>query len=156
MPVTRLFDTFAAARQAVEALRAGGVDQRAVSVVTRSPKDADSLERDSGVSDDLEEASVDRGRLEELIDWLGRVESAAVPGFGAMLGSGDLWQDVQVGGAGHGSITGALVGAGVNVDEAEQLEQAVFIGKILLVIHGSYDPASVERALHPTTMSDAC
>ena len=36
-----------------------------------------------GVNDDLEDASVHRNRLENFVDWLGRVESAAVPGFGS-------------------------------------------------------------------------
>jgi hypothetical protein len=144
--VTRLFESYAEARDAVQALRASGVSPSAISAVTRSPEDAETLERDAGTSDDLEDAS-HRGRLDEFVGWLGRLESAAVPGFGAMLGTGDLWQDVQLGGQGRGSITGALVGCGVTVDEAAQLEQAVFEGRILLVVHGSYDRAAVDKAL---------
>jgi len=146
-PVARVFSSYQAASEAVRALEIGGIDAGAISVVTRSLRDAASLEHDTGASDDLEEAGVHRGRLTDLIEWLGRVESAAVPGFGAVLGTGDLWQDVQVAGRGRGSITGALVGSGVPVDEAARLEQAVFDGQILLVVHGPYDAATVDRVL---------
>jgi hypothetical protein len=134
VPETRLFATSQAAREAIVELQRNGVDPETISVVTRSPKDAENLEQ-SGASDDLEDASVHRGRLEQLVDWLGKVESAAVPGFGAILGTGNLWQDVQAGGVGNGSITGALVGAGIPVDEAARLEQAVHSGQILVVVH---------------------
>lgn len=135
MPTTRLFGSFSEARDAVRALEANGVNPKSISVVTRWPKDAETLEHETGASDDIEDASVHRGRLGELIDWLGRVESAAVPGFGAVLGTGDLWQDIRLAGAGRGSITGALVGSGVSVDEAESLERSVMSGQILVVVH---------------------
>jgi hypothetical protein len=146
-PVTRVFDSYQAAREAIRALEAAGIDAGAISVVTRSPREAETLEYDTGASEDLEDVSVHRGRLAQFVDWLGRIESVAVPGFGAVLGTGDLWQDVQLAGSGRGSVTGALVGCGVPVDEADRLEQAVFSGRILLVIHGKFDAARVSRVL---------
>ena len=145
LPATRVFTTYPEARAAIVALEASGVDPRAISVVTRSPRDAETLEHDTGASDDLEDAAY-RNRLGRFADWLGRVGSAAVPGLGPVLGTGDLWQDVALAGRGRGSITGALVGAGVPVDEASRLETAVFDGQILVVIHGAYDPAKVQAA----------
>jgi hypothetical protein len=130
-------------------LESAGVDPRAISMITRSPGDAETLEHDTGISEDLEDAAVHHHRLSDFVDWLGRVESVAVPGFGAVLGTGDLWQDISMAGSGRGSITGVLVGCGVAVDEAATLEQAVFDGRILLVIHGTYDPATVSGALTP-------
>ena len=147
MAVTRLFTSYQQAREAIRALEAAGVSPKSISVVTRSPRDAETLEQDTGISDRIEDASVHRSRLQQFVDWLGRVESVAVPGFGAILGTGDLWQDVQVSGSGRGSITGALVGAGVPVDSAASLERAVLEGQILVVVHGVYDPATVQRVL---------
>ena len=121
---------------------------RAISVVTRSPAEADTLEHDTGASEDLEHAS-HRDRLSEFVDWLGRVGAVAVPGFGSVLGTGDLWRDISLAGSGRGSITGALVGVGVPVDEAADLERAVFSGQILIVVHGTYDAAAANRALQP-------
>ena len=150
MTVTRIFASASEAREAIHALEAAGVKHRAISVVTSAPRDARSLERDTGASDDLEYVSRGRLRLAQFFDWLGQVESAAVPGFGAVLGTGDLWQDVALSGSGRGSITGALVGAGVPVDEAASLEQAVLSGQVLVVVHGAYDPAIVNRVFQLT------
>lgn len=149
MPTAQVFDSYGEAEGAIRALEAGGIDPRSISIVTRSPRDAETLEHDTGASDDLEDASVHRSRLLDFVDWLGRVGGAAVPGFGAVLGTGDLWQDVALAGKGRGSITGALVGAGVPVEQADAMEDAVFAGRILVVVHGKYDPAMVQRVLQP-------
>jgi hypothetical protein len=134
LPVTHLYTTYLEARDGIRALEASGVKPSAISVLCRSPKAARMLEHDTGASDTLED-SVDRGRFEFLVDWLGRFESVAVPGFGAVLGSGNLFQDIQVAGRGRGAITGALVGSGLGVDEAARLEKAVDEGQILVVVH---------------------
>jgi hypothetical protein len=146
---TRVFDSYAEARDAILELQAAGIKPRSISVLTRSPSDAEVLEQDTGASEDLEDASVHRGRLSQFVEWLGRVGSATVPSFGAVLGSGDLWQDVSLAGRGHGSITGALVGAGVPIDEAALLEEGVMSGRILIVVHGTYDPVAAQRVLEP-------
>ena len=139
-PIARTFATHAEARDAILALEAAGLRPADISVVTRTPAEAETLEHDTGASEELEEATQHHHRLADLVDWLGRVESAAVPGFGAILGTGDLWQDVSVAGNGRGSITGALVGLGFSVDEAANLEAAVFDGKILVVIENGANP----------------
>jgi hypothetical protein len=133
-PVTHVFRSYQEARDGIRALEASGISADDISILTRSPKDAERLEHDTGASDDLED-SVDRGRFGFIVDWLGRFESATVPGFGAVLGSGNLFQDIQVAGRGRGAITGALVGSGVPVDDAAQLEKAVDEGQILVVVH---------------------
>jgi hypothetical protein len=129
-----VFRSYQEASDGIRAIQASGVEPRAISVLCRSPKAARMLEHDTGASDNLED-SVDRGRFGFFVDWLGRFESATVPGFGAVLGSGNLFQDIQVAGRGRGAITGALVGSGVPVDEAAALEQAVDEGQILVVVH---------------------
>jgi hypothetical protein len=149
--VTRLFASPQLARETIGALEASGVKPSTISIVTRSTRDADQLQLNTGVSQDVEDAAVHRSRLAQFVDWLGQVESVAVPGFGAVLGTGDLWQDVQLSGSGRGSITGALVGAGVPVDEAASLEQAVFEGQTLVVVHGKYDATVVSLVLDPPT-----
>ena len=145
-PVARVFSSHQEARDAIRALQTAGVYPRAISVVTRLPADANTLEHDTGASEDLEHAS-HQDRLTGFVDWLGRVGGVAVPGFGSVLGTGDVWRDISVAGSGRGSITGALVGVGVPVDEAADLERAVFAGRILVVVHGAYDAAAVNTAL---------
>jgi hypothetical protein len=149
VPVTRVFTSSRDARRAILALEAAGVPPRSISVVTRLPRDAEALEHDTGVSDDLEDAAYSN-RLTEFVDWLGRIGAAAFPAFGSVLGTGDLWQDIARGGRGQGSVTGALVGSGIAVDEAERLEKAVFEGGILIVVHGTFDPARATTAFETT------
>ena len=146
-PLARAFADVEQAHRAIEALESAGVDPAAISVLTRSPSQAETLEEATGASEDLEEVTQHRNRLAEFVDWLGRVESVAVPGFGALLVTGDLRQDVAVGGSGRGAITGALVGIGLSVDEAAELERAVADGHILVVVHGAYDPAAARDVL---------
>ena len=143
VPLTRVFDSYAASRNAIRALIDAGVSSKSISVLTRSPNDAEVLNQDTGASDDLEDAAVEHHPLGDFIDWLGRVESVAVPGFGSVLGTGDVWLAHT---GGRGSITGALVGVGVPVDQAEELERAVMAGRIVVVVHGRYDEAQAGRA----------
>lgn len=145
VPIACAFADSQQARAAINALQEAGVDPLAISAVTRSPRDVDTLEHATRINDDLGDATLHRGRLAQFVDWLGKFESATVPGFGAILGTGNLWQDVQLAGNGRGSITGALVGTGIPVDEAANLEQAVHSGQVLVVVHGAYDPAAVSR-----------
>jgi hypothetical protein len=145
--VARVFAGPVQARDAIRALEAAGVDRSAINVVTRSPADAETLEHDTGASEELEDATQHRHPFSDLVEWLGRVESATVPGFGAILGTGNLWQDVSTTGGNRGAITGALVGLGLSVDTAANYEQAVFEGKILVVVHGPIDPERVESIL---------
>ena len=51
-PVIRVFGTYRDAEARIRALEAAGVDPRSISVVTRSPRDADTLEHDTGTNDD--------------------------------------------------------------------------------------------------------
>jgi hypothetical protein len=146
-PVARTFDSHTAAHDAIRALEAAGLSPDDISVVTRSPAEAESLEQDTGASEELEEATQHHHRWADFVSWLGRVESATVPGFGAVLGTGNLWQDVSLAGGERGAITGALVGRGFGVDEAANLEAAVFDGKILIVVQGATDSAAVRAAL---------
>jgi hypothetical protein len=135
----------AQARQAIQALRSAGVPGDAISVLSRSTDDADEIERLTGASDDLEDAVVRHHPVADFVDWLGRVESVVVAGFGAVLGTGDLWQDVARGAHNRGAITGALVGLGVPVDEAARFEESVQRGVVLLVVHGPSLSTSAEQ-----------
>jgi hypothetical protein len=142
----RVYADPAQARQAIQALQAAGLPAEAISVLSRSPETAADLERSTGVDDDLEVATARRHPLEDVVDWLGRLESVAVPGFGAVLGTGNLWQDIAPAAGRRGAITGALVGLGIPVDEADRLEQAVLRnGELLLVIHTDSSTVSPDR-----------
>lgn len=131
-----MYADHAQARRAIQALQAAGVPADAISILSRSTTEADNIERTTGVSDDLEDIAIRRHPLSEFVDWLGRIEAVAVPGFGAVLVTGNLRQDIALGAPKRGAITGALVGLGFPVDDAQRFEEAVLLGELLLVIHG--------------------
>lgn len=148
-PIARTYTQHAEALQAIRALESAGLSPDDISVVTRSPDEAETFEQDTGTSEQLEQATQHHHPWTDFVAWLGRVESVAVPGFGAVLGSGNLWQDVSLAGSGRGAITGALVGRGFSVDEAATLEAAVFGGEILVVAQPANNSAAVEALLGP-------
>jgi len=143
--VVRLYGDLAHAQAAIEALRSAGIPADAISILSRSPAEADAIEDATGVSDDLEDEAVRSHPVSDLVAWLGSVESVVVPGFGGVLGSGNLWQDVARGAPTRGAITGVLVGVGVDVDRAARLEQSVQAGEMLVTVHGPTVGMSAER-----------
>jgi hypothetical protein len=140
-PVVRVFADHEQARAAIEALKTGGVAAHAISVLTRSPAEARALARETGVAQDLETA-VQAHPLRDLLDWLGRIEAIAVPGFGSVLATGDLGLHLGR----RGAITAALVDVGCTVDEAGHLEDEVFAGRILAVIYGNSSAVAAARS----------
>jgi hypothetical protein len=140
-----VFRSHESARAAIEALEGAGIDRRAISVVARAQAEAHSLGRETGAAEDLERL-IQGHPLADLLNWLGRIEAVVVPGFGAVLGTGNLGQDLARPNARRGTVTGVLVGIGIPVDEAERLEQSVFADQILVVVHGTY-PVDVARAI---------
>jgi Heat induced stress protein YflT len=148
-PTVGLFATYQQARDAIGALKAAGISPGAISVLARSPREARALHRETGAAEDLE-AAVRHNLLRDVLALVGQIESVLVPGFGGVLGSGDLITAIRVRGPAdedRGAIAGALVGLGVPVQQAADLEQAVAQGQILVVVHGAYDAAAARAAL---------
>jgi hypothetical protein len=144
--VVRVFAGHEQARDAIQTLKAGGVEAHAISVVVRSPAEARVLDKETGVAQDLEKA-VQAHPLRDLLDWLGRIEAVAVPGFASVLTTGDLGLHLARASPARGAITAALVDLGVPLDEAAHLERQVFDGRILLVVHGTSAAAAARAAL---------
>jgi hypothetical protein len=132
----RLYGGHEQARAAIEALKAAGVEAQAMSVITRSTAEAEQLDRETGVGQDLEQA-VQAHPLRDLLDWLGRIEAIAVPGFASVLATGDLGLHLSAASPAPGAITAALVDLGLSVDEAARHEREVLDGGILLVVDGA-------------------
>jgi hypothetical protein len=136
-PTAGVFEGHEQARSAIQALQAAGIQRQAISVLAGAPAEARALGKETGATQDLERLIQDHP-LADLLNWLGRIEAFVVPGFGAVLGTGDLGADLARPDQKRGSVTGVLVGVGLPVDEAARLEQAVLDGKILVIVHGTY------------------
>ena len=144
-PVVRVFADHEEARKAIEALKTGGVEPQAISVVARSAAETRLLDRETGVSRDLEDA-VHAHPLRDLLDWLGRIEAVTVPGFASVLATGDLGLHLARAGPARGAITAALIELGLGVDEAAHLEREVLGGRILVAVHGTRGAAAARMA----------
>jgi Heat induced stress protein YflT len=149
-PIVGVFPDYALARDAILGLEAAGIEQEAISVLARTPGEARSLDDETGASRDLEGVTSSH-RVHDVLDWLASI-GGALPGFGPVAGTGNLGLQVARANSSEdrGAVTGALVGLGVSVDEAERYEEQVLAGQILVVVHGTADPSAARSALWPT------
>jgi hypothetical protein len=147
-PIIGAFSDHTHARDAILALEGAGVELDAISVLARAPGEARALDLETGASRDLEGVTT-RHRVHDVLDWLASI-GGALPGFGPVAGTGNLGLDVARAESQRGAVTGALVGLGVPVDEAERYDKLVMAGQILIVVHGTADPSAARAALWPT------
>lgn len=82
------------------------------------------------------------------VGWLAGIGTLAIPGLGPLIAAGPIMaalSGLAVGGT-LGGITGGLAGMGVSEYEAQQYEQRVKEGKILISVHADdSDEASTVR-----------
>jgi hypothetical protein len=153
IPIVGVFGEHALARDAILALEQAGIEPEAISVLARAPGLARALDDETGVSRDLEGVTGSH-RIHDVLDWLASW-GGALPGFGPVAGTGNLGLEVARARSNNnkeerGAVTGALVGLGLSVDEAAGYEEQVLAGQILVVVHGTADPAAARSALWPT------
>ena len=131
--VLALFATPAAAATAARALHARGIERDQISVVSRSHDEEGALadQMDASPGADIED-SRPAARLGEL----GGLVLAAGP-LAAGLGEA----------AGHvaGGVAATLKASGVPGPRAEQIEEAVERGRVLLAVHATADQAGIVK-----------
>jgi hypothetical protein len=145
VPAVGVFADHAQARAGIEALEAAGIPGHTISVLARVPSEVWSLVRETGADRRAEEATL-RHPLGDLAAWLAGI-GATLPGFGPIAGTGTLGLEVARSGSSRGSVTGALVGLGVPVDDAAKYEEQMFAGHILIVVHDGKQVAKAQDIL---------
>ncbi|MGI9147288.1 MAG: hypothetical protein ACR2IK_12160 [Chloroflexota bacterium] len=149
VPIVGVFREHTLARDAILALEAAGIEPEAISVLARAPGESRSLEDETGVSRDLEDVTTSH-RFHDVLDWLASL-GGALPGFGPVAGTGNLGLQVaQARSAERGAVTGALVGLGLSADDAQQYEDLVLEGQILVVVDRTADASAARAVLWPT------
>jgi hypothetical protein len=148
-PTIGVFADHEHVRAAIRALEAAGVEPDAISVLARTPAEARELDRETGVSRDLADVT-GQHRLHDWLDWLASL-GGELPGFGPVAGTGNLGLDVARSKSDAGAVTGALVGLGVSVEDAQRYEAQVHEGKLLVVVHGASDQSAARAALASAT-----
>jgi Heat induced stress protein YflT len=146
-PIVGVFREHLQARDAILALEVAGIEPDAISVLARAPGEARSLDLETGASRNLEGVTGNH-RVHDVLDWLASI-GGALPGFGPVAGTGNLGLDVARARSERGAVTGALVGLGLAVDEAQRFEALVLAGQILVVVHGTANPSAARTALWP-------
>lgn len=138
--ISRLYDTYGDAQQAVRGLEASGVPHSDISIVANNSDNWYSGKKDrdgNGVDDRAEAAGIGAGvgaGLGGAAGLLAGLGLLAIPGLGPVVAAG--WLAATAVGAAAGAVTGGLVGAlteaGVSKDEAPLYAEGVRRGGTLV------------------------
>lgn len=148
--VLALFPNPTAAAVAARALHARGVERDQISVVSRSHDEEGALadQMDATPGADIED-SRPAARLGELGAQVLAAIAVVMPGIGPIVAAGPLAAGLGEA-AGHvaGGVASTLKAAGVPAARAEQIEEAVEQGSVLLAVHAVPDQVgAVKEAL---------
>jgi hypothetical protein len=152
--VLALFPNPTAAAVAARALHARGVERDQISVVSRSHDEEGALadQMDATPGADIED-SRPAARLGELGAQVLAAIAVVMPGIGPIVAAGPLAAGLGEA-AGHvaGGVASTLKAAGVPARRAEQIEEAVEHGSVLLAVHAVPDQVgAVKEALVSAT-----
>jgi hypothetical protein len=134
-----IYQTYADAEYAVDALRAEGFRNTDVSVLfpeNKGTKDF-AVEKNTKAPEGTAAGASTGVVVGGVLGWLAGIGALAIPGIGPLIAAGPIvaaLAGVGVGGA-VGGITGALVGMGIPEYEAKRYEGRVKDGGILLSVH---------------------
>ena len=137
--VLALYDTPAAAAAAARALHSCGVDRDHISVVSRTHEEEGVLADQMGASPGVEiEDSRPAARLGELGGHVLAAIALVLPGIGPIVAAGPLAAGLGEA-AGHvaGGLSSTLKTAVVEPGRADQIQQDVESGSILLAVHAA-------------------
>jgi hypothetical protein len=145
--VLALFATPAAAAAAARALHARGVERDQISVVSRSHDEEGALadQMDASPGADIED-SRPAARLGELGGLVLAAIAVGMPGIGAIVAAGPLAAGLGEA-AGHvaGGVASTLKASGVPGPRADQMEEAIERGSVLLAVHATPDQVEIVR-----------
>lgn len=151
--VFAVFATPASAATAARALHAAGVSREQISVVSRSHDEEGALaeQMDATPGADIED-SRPAARLGELGAQVLAAIAVVLPGIGPIVAAGPLSAGLGEA-AGHvaGGLASTLKAAGVPAPRADQIQDAVEHGGVLLAVHATPDQVdTVRQALGST------
>jgi hypothetical protein len=158
--VSRMFDDFPSARRALNALVAGGIPEKDISLVANNGDDYFSdksrvLDRDDDGVDDRAEGVGKGGSLGAAaggaIGLLTGLGVMAIPGIGPVVAAGWLATTAlgALAGGAAGSLIGALVESGVPEEDAHVYAEGLRRGGVLLTVRAPQGSATrIEEILN--------
>ncbi|MDO9381556.1 MAG: hypothetical protein Q7T86_01710 [Hyphomicrobiaceae bacterium] len=148
--VSRLFDSYELARQAVTDLKDAGIPESEISIVannvdSRHDRDSDSFDDGSGAGTGAGVGAT-LGGAAGLLTGLGML---AIPGVGPVVAAGWLATTAlgALAGGAAGGVIGALTDAGVDEDDAHVYAEGVRRGGTLVTVRADEDTASRADAI---------
>jgi hypothetical protein len=154
--ISRLFDDYASAKQALRALVANGIPEADISIVANNSDNfynerANLVDRDN---DDVEGAAETAGGVGAVaggaVGLLTGLGIMAIPGVGPVVAAGWLATTAlrALAGGAAGSIIGALVESGVPEQDAHVYAEGLRRGGVLLTVRtDSATPTNIERII---------
>jgi hypothetical protein len=144
--ITRVYDTYAQAREVVNDLRAAGISEASTSLIANKHV--------SAAHDDVKDGASAGAGLGAAVGGAGGLLAGlgiiAIPGIGPVVAAGWLVAALTgaIAAAAAGGIIGALVDAGVSTEDAEVYSEAVRRGGTLVTVRAEdADVARVQAIL---------
>ena len=143
--LSKVYDTYGQARQAVTDLKAAGIPDSNISLVANKHVSAEYDDVDTGAATGAGVGAA-VGGAGGLLAGLGLL---AIPGLGPVVAAGWLASTLvgAVAGAATGGIVGALVDAGVSKEDAEVYSEAIRRGGTLVTVQAEESQASRVEAI---------
>lgn len=141
--VIGVFSTEEEAVSAINSLRDKGYDSDDISVIARAKEDRRHIEDETGTKagEGAAAGAATGGVLGGVSGLLAGLGALAIPGIGPIVAAGPIAATLggAAVGAGAGGLVGALVGMGISEDEAEEYQNHVESGKILVLVDADAD-----------------
>lgn len=142
--ITRLYDNYDRALEAIRALREAGFDDRDISLVASEATTSD-VEMESATAEDASTGASLGGVVGAAAGLLAGLGVIAIPGIGPVVAAGWLASTVAVGAAGAvaggavGGIVGALSSTGMPEEEANVYAESIRRGDTLVTVRVADD-----------------
>jgi uncharacterized membrane protein len=140
-----VFGQLGQAEEAARRLQEAGFDHQDISLVSKRPGEAPTVEAGETHADKGTVAGTAVGAI--LGGAIG-LAAFAIPGIGPLIAAGPIVGAITgaLSGGGVGALVGSFVGLGIPTDHAKQYEEAVRAGGVVLAVR-AHNSATADRAL---------
>lgn len=133
-----VFQTEEQASQAIEELKAAGINKDNISVIAKDKKDLKAISEETGTKapEGIATGAAAGGTIGGVAGLLAGIGMMAIPVFGPIMAAGPIAVTLAgaAAGAGAGGLVGGLIGLGIPEDQAKEYETNVKEGQILVLV----------------------
>lgn len=133
-----VFQTEQQASQAIEELKASGINKDNISVIAKDKKDLKHISEETGTKapEGIATGAAAGGTIGGVAGLLAGIGMMAIPVFGPIMAAGPIAVTLAgaAAGAAGGGLVGGLIGLGIPEDQAKEYENNVKEGQILVLV----------------------